>query len=160
MNVQDLLTAFRGWRETSTPLALATVFETAGSTYSKTGARMLITDDGRFQGMLSGGCLEGDLAERAAAVCDSGVPETVTYDLGVEPVVPRRVGEDASNVDVVAVIGRDHTDLLTVFGRRGIFDAAPGNDLRALLMSSFRWPFRVAGRWGRRDGFALVLMVW
>lgn len=82
MNVRYLLAAYRDWRKTSTRLVLASVFETAGSTYSKTGARMLITDDGRFQGMLSGGCLEGDLAERAAAVCDSGVPETVTYDLG------------------------------------------------------------------------------
>lgn len=61
---------------------LATVFETAGSTYSKCGAQMLITDDGRFQGMLSGGCLEGDLAERARSVLDSGRSQSVVYDLG------------------------------------------------------------------------------
>jgi len=61
---------------------LATVFETAGSTYSKCGAQMLITDDGRFQGMLSGGCLEGDLAERARIVLASGNAQSVVYDLG------------------------------------------------------------------------------
>jgi xanthine/CO dehydrogenase XdhC/CoxF family maturation factor len=42
---------------------------------------MLIDGGGDFHGMLSGGCLEGDLALRAAAVIDSGDPQTVTYDL-------------------------------------------------------------------------------
>ena len=60
---------------------LASVYDTEGSTYSKTGAQMLITGDGDFRGMLSGGCLEGDLAERARAVLESGTPQTVTYDL-------------------------------------------------------------------------------
>ena len=60
---------------------MASVYETLGATYSKTGARMLITGDGQFQGMLSGGCLEGDLAERAAQVAASGQAQQVTYDL-------------------------------------------------------------------------------
>jgi xanthine/CO dehydrogenase XdhC/CoxF family maturation factor len=82
MNLRNLLGAFSAWREESQNLVLATVYETSGSTYSKIGARMLITADGRFQGMLSGGCLEGDLAERAAQVSASGTPQLVTYDLG------------------------------------------------------------------------------
>lgn len=82
MTVKALREAFATWREQRAPLVLATVFDTAGSTYSKAGARMLITGDGRFQGMLSGGCLEGDLALRAEAVLASGEPQRVTYDLG------------------------------------------------------------------------------
>jgi len=62
-------------------MVLVTVYETQGSTYSKSGAQLLIAGDGSFQGMLSGGCLEGDLVLRAAAVIESGVPQTVTYDL-------------------------------------------------------------------------------
>lgn len=62
---------------------LATVYETAGSTYSKAGARMLINSNGDFQGMLSGGCLEGDLAERARQVIRLEEAQTVTYDLGL-----------------------------------------------------------------------------
>ena len=77
-NLQD---AFASWSAAGIPLVLATVYETQGSTYSKAGAQMLITGDGRFQGMLSGGCLEGDLAERAAQVIQSDRPESVTYDL-------------------------------------------------------------------------------
>ncbi len=40
---------------------LATVVATAGSTYRKPGARMLIMADGSYLGLLSGGCLEADL---------------------------------------------------------------------------------------------------
>jgi xanthine/CO dehydrogenase XdhC/CoxF family maturation factor len=77
-----LIAAFERWRATGDPFVLATVHETSGSTYSKIGARMLINGAGDFQGMLSGGCLEGDLAARASQVLGSGKPESVTYDLG------------------------------------------------------------------------------
>ncbi len=63
------------------PLALITVLETEGSTYSKAGSQMLVDESGDFQGMLSGGCLEGDLAERSQQIMASGVAEVVTYDL-------------------------------------------------------------------------------
>jgi xanthine/CO dehydrogenase XdhC/CoxF family maturation factor len=79
---KQLQNFFKRWSEQGMPLVLASVYETEGSTYSKAGAQMLITGEGDFQGMLSGGCLEGDLAERARAVLDSGTPQTVTYDLG------------------------------------------------------------------------------
>ena len=82
MTIRQLRESFRTWSAEGKPLVLASVYHTAGSTYSKAGARMLITGDGRFQGMLSGGCLEGDLAERARVVTETGAPQTVTYDLG------------------------------------------------------------------------------
>ena len=62
-------------------MALATVVETRGSTYSKAGAQMLIDENGIFQGMLSGGCLEGDLAIRAQQVIETDTPQLITYDL-------------------------------------------------------------------------------
>ncbi len=83
MTPGNLLKSFYEWRKQEQPLVLASVFETEGSTYSKAGARMIINSEGDFQGMLSGGCLEGDLAERARAVLDSGKAQTVSYDLGV-----------------------------------------------------------------------------
>jgi len=69
---------------TGRPMVLATVFETAGSTYSKAGDRMIIDGEGNFCGMLSGGCLEGDLVERARAVISTGQAQTATYDLGAD----------------------------------------------------------------------------
>jgi xanthine/CO dehydrogenase XdhC/CoxF family maturation factor len=77
-----LLQFFDARRERGEPLVLVTVFETAGSTYSKAGAQMLVDQNGVFRGMLSGGCLEGDLAVRAQQVLESGQAQTVTYDLG------------------------------------------------------------------------------
>jgi xanthine/CO dehydrogenase XdhC/CoxF family maturation factor len=61
--------------------ALATVVSTAGSTYRKAGARMLIEADGRLTGLLSGGCLEHDLRDYAGASISSGTARIVEYDL-------------------------------------------------------------------------------
>jgi len=63
------------------PRVLATVVATAGSTYRKPGARMLIMADGSFLGLLSGGCLEADLKLHAEEVLRSGVPRAVEYDM-------------------------------------------------------------------------------
>ena len=60
---------------------LATVVATAGSTYRKPGARMLIMADGRYLGLLSGGCLEADLKLHAQEVLESGVPRAIEYDM-------------------------------------------------------------------------------
>jgi xanthine/CO dehydrogenase XdhC/CoxF family maturation factor len=63
------------------PLVLATVIRTGGSTYAKPGAQMLIAADGEYAGLLSGGCLEGDLREHAREVAASGQARIVSYDL-------------------------------------------------------------------------------
>lgn len=65
-------------------LVLVTVTETEGSTYSKAGGQMIIDGEGQFCGMLSGGCLEGDLVERARRVISGGKAETASYDLGAD----------------------------------------------------------------------------
>lgn len=65
-------------------MALATVVETQGSTYSKAGELMLIDENGIYQGMLSGGCLEGDLAIRAQLVIETSTPQLATYDLAAD----------------------------------------------------------------------------
>jgi xanthine dehydrogenase accessory factor len=81
MSGKRLIRCWRRSRGKRAPLVLATVVETAGSTYTKPGHRILIAEDGGFQGLVSGGCLEGDLAERARNVFASGNAELVTYDL-------------------------------------------------------------------------------
>jgi xanthine dehydrogenase accessory factor len=60
---------------------LATVVATAGSTYRKPGARMLIMADGTYLGLLSGGCLEADLKLHAQQVLNDGVPRAIDYDM-------------------------------------------------------------------------------
>lgn len=67
--------------DSPTPAVMATVVSTAGSTYRKAGARMLIEVDGRITGLLSGGCLEQDLREHAVDVLSSRRCRVVTYDM-------------------------------------------------------------------------------
>ena len=82
MSIKALLQRFDAWRRENRLLALATVISTAGSTYTKAGQRLLVTDSGDYQGLVSGGCLEGDLATHAGQVITSGTARIVTYDLG------------------------------------------------------------------------------
>ncbi len=60
---------------------LATVVATAGSTYRKPGARMLIMADGSYLGLLSGGCLEADLKLHAQQVMAGGTARAIEYDM-------------------------------------------------------------------------------
>ena len=63
------------------PLVLAMIVRTSGSTYQKAGAMMLIDADGRPHGLLSGGCLEDDIAAHARSVSAEGRSKLVHYDL-------------------------------------------------------------------------------
>lgn len=84
MNSARLLRFFETRREREEPMVLVSVAETSGSTYSKAGDQMLIDANGVACGMLSGGCLESDLAARAQVVLESGKPQSVTYNLAAD----------------------------------------------------------------------------
>lgn len=75
-----IIDAFRKTDLTERKAALATVVRVRGSSYRSPGARMLITDDGKWVGSISGGCLEGDALRKARQVMMDGKPMTVTYD--------------------------------------------------------------------------------
>ena len=54
------------WR--GAPMALATVIFTWGSAPRPRGSHMIIHQDGRFEGSISGGCVESDILQRAEEV--------------------------------------------------------------------------------------------
>lgn len=81
MNLHRLIPLYERARQSREPLVLATVIRTGGSTYAKPGAQMLITRNGEYAGLLSGGCLEGDLREHARSVVETGAARIVSYDL-------------------------------------------------------------------------------
>jgi len=82
--IREILAAFHELRASRESGVLATVVRTAGSTYRRAGARLLVQPDDRMIGLLSGGCLEGDLLEHARPVRASGEPRVVRYDLSQE----------------------------------------------------------------------------
>lgn len=77
---KTIVSEFRKIDFTTRRAALATVVNVRGSSYRSPGARMLITDDGRWVGSISGGCLEGDALRKARQVMSSHTPMTITYD--------------------------------------------------------------------------------
>ena len=56
------------------------VLNTQGSTYRKSGARMLIDEQGHRFDLVSGGCLETHLSRHAMQVFNHGKPVTLEYD--------------------------------------------------------------------------------
>jgi xanthine dehydrogenase accessory factor len=59
---------------------LGIVFATAGSTYQKPGALILLDRMGIRHGALSGGCLEPEVEERARRVSDNRCAEVIDFD--------------------------------------------------------------------------------
>ncbi len=60
--------------------ALAVVVSVEQSSYRRVGARLLVSEDGRYVGGISGGCLEGDALRRARRAILAGKPSTHVYD--------------------------------------------------------------------------------
>jgi len=76
---QMIVEAFRRL-EPGQRAALATVVSVEGSSYRRPGARMLIAETGETTGILSAGCFEQDVCERAAKVMSKGEAILVEYD--------------------------------------------------------------------------------
>lgn len=67
--------------KTKNKAVVATVVKVFGSSYRKEGAKMFI-DETDFQiGLISGGCLESDVAEVAKVVMANGRPIMKFYDM-------------------------------------------------------------------------------
>jgi xanthine dehydrogenase accessory factor len=78
--MKELLEIISAYKQSPTPMALATIVQTAGSSYRRAGARMLVTMKGRTIGCISGGCLDQDVVLHAQEVIRSGKSTLITYD--------------------------------------------------------------------------------
>jgi xanthine dehydrogenase accessory factor len=63
--LNDIILAYDQAVALNKKTVLATVVKVEGSSYRRPGARMLITEDGKLTGAISGGCLEGDALLKA-----------------------------------------------------------------------------------------------
>lgn len=89
-DVEDVLTIAAGWQKAGERVAVATVTETWGSSPRPAGSRMAITESGRIAGSVSGGCIEGAVADAALEVMKSGRPKLL--DFGVTNEMAWEVG--------------------------------------------------------------------
>lgn len=78
--IRAIIAAYDAVDTTQTQAALATVVRVEGSSYRRTGARMLVQDNGIWEGGISGGCLEGDALKQARMAIFKATPTLITYD--------------------------------------------------------------------------------
>ena len=72
-----LIAAARAWAPA--PMALATVVSTWGSAPRPQGSHMLIHVDGRFEGSVSGGCVEGEVMQAASETIQDGAVRRLSF---------------------------------------------------------------------------------
>ena len=78
--IQNILEVYDQTDFSERKAVLATVVKVQGSSYRNPGARMLILDNARWVGSISGGCLEGDAMRKAKVVMRDKKPMFLTYD--------------------------------------------------------------------------------
>jgi xanthine dehydrogenase accessory factor len=76
---EDVLAVAAAWRAAGERVALATVTETWGSSPRPAGSRMAVTASGRMAGSVSGGCIEGAVADAAMRTIASGAPQLLEF---------------------------------------------------------------------------------
>jgi xanthine/CO dehydrogenase XdhC/CoxF family maturation factor len=116
---ERILGAIRGARASGQRVALATIVRVRGSAYRREGARILVREDGSYECLLSGGCLEPAVADAAARVIATGRPVVIEYDLeedsvwsvgigcsGAVDIYIERVEEDAATREWLDVLER------------------------------------------------------
>jgi xanthine dehydrogenase accessory factor len=113
-----LIGAIDAAREAGQRMAIATVVRVRGSAYRREGARIVVREDGSYECLLSGGCLEPAVAEAAARVLESGQPVLRAYDLeedsiwslaigcsGAVDIYIERLEDDAVTKEWLTIIG-------------------------------------------------------
>lgn len=72
------------WLAAGRRVVAATLVERIGSAPLDPGAEMLVSDDGRIEGTVTGGCVEGALAQEAQAILGGQAPRLATYGISDE----------------------------------------------------------------------------
>jgi xanthine dehydrogenase accessory factor len=124
---RDVAAIARRWLDRFGTIALATVIRTWGSSPVPVGGQLVVGPEERFEGSVSGGCVEAAVITEAAEVMQTGRPKVLAYGIGdetawrvglpcggrIEIFVERLSAEDASYLDAV-IAARVTRSLLVV----------------------------------------------
>jgi xanthine/CO dehydrogenase XdhC/CoxF family maturation factor len=83
-NPEDMLALAAAWAAEGERVAIATVVETWGSSPRPPGSRLVMTESGRLQGSVSGGCIEGAVADAARETLATGRPALLDFGISDE----------------------------------------------------------------------------
>ncbi|MCO6417689.1 XdhC family protein [Siccirubricoccus sp. KC 17139] len=81
---EDVLATAAGWRAAGENVAIATVVETWGSSPRPAGSRLAVSASGKLAGSVSGGCIEGAVADAAKQTMASGTPQLLDFGISDE----------------------------------------------------------------------------
>jgi xanthine dehydrogenase accessory factor len=154
--IKAIIEAYDAADKKTVNLALATVVRVEGSSYRRTGARMLIMDNGVWVGGISGGCLEGDALKRSQLAIKNSRSTRITYDtteddpyqigvgLGCNGVIevlftPLDINDKSNPVEVLKSCikaNRETHVLITIMGLSGDWNVKAGEVIRHTGLSS------------------------
>ena len=124
--MKDVLASLAAWEAEGRRISRAVVIRTYGSAPRREGATMLLADDGRIAGSVSGGCVEGATVGYLEAARVSGMQRIVrfgvtdeqawdvglacggTIDVLVQPSIPRAARDAARSVAGSGPSGAEH----------------------------------------------------
>jgi xanthine dehydrogenase accessory factor len=150
---QALAPIARRWLDQFGTLALATVVKTWGSSPVPVGGQLVIGPDERFEGSVSGGCVEAAVIAEATGVMATGVPKCLEFGVDdetawraglpcggrIEVYVERLSGEaDAAFLDAVIAARNGRSPLLV--------DTDLTHGERVLLQDALTYPDDIAER--------------
>lgn len=81
---EDILATAAAWKAAGEQVAIATVVETWGSSPRPAGSRLAVTASGKLTGSVSGGCIEGAVADAAKQAMASGHPQLLDFGVSDE----------------------------------------------------------------------------
>ncbi len=78
---REITTAIERHLSTGRPFAIATIISQQGSTPRMPGTKMIIAENGTFEGTVGGGMLEAAVIDRAGEVLRTGIPKRLQFKL-------------------------------------------------------------------------------
>jgi xanthine/CO dehydrogenase XdhC/CoxF family maturation factor len=76
---EDLLQVAGDWKRAGQDVAVATVTATWGSSPRQAGSQMIVDNQGRMLGSVSGGCVEGAVVREAMEIMTDGKPRLLDF---------------------------------------------------------------------------------
>jgi xanthine dehydrogenase accessory factor len=141
----DPVDTARRWLEEHGEVALATVVSTWGSAPVPVGGQLVVAPDERFQGSVSGGCVEADVIAEATDVMRSGRPRLLEFGVTEETawrsglpcggkikvlLEPLANTQDAAYLERIQIARRNRTPIAVitdvVSGARRLYEPGPG----------------------------------